>query len=220
MKKYACIAAAALLLSACGNQSTTGTDAKSDTGSTANTETKKDDAPHAMPDSATMMKNWMAYSTPGKPHEMMASWDGTWESEMTAWHSPDAPPEVTKGSCVNKMAMGGRYQIGTFTGTTMGMPFEGMSTLAYDNAKKMFVSSWIDNMGTGQMRLEGPWDEATKSMTLTGKCVDPGMGDGKEMTMKEVFTAVDADHQTMVMYGPGPDGKEQKMMEIKFTRKK
>lgn len=27
------------------------------------------------------------------------------------------------------------------------MPFEGISTLGYDNAKKTFFSTWIDNMG-------------------------------------------------------------------------
>jgi hypothetical protein len=31
---------------------------------------------------------------------------------------------------------------------------------------------------------------------------------------------VDDNNQIMEMFGPGPDGKEFKMMEIKFTRKK
>jgi hypothetical protein len=35
------------------------------------------------------------------------------------------------------------------------MPFEGISTLGYDNAKKTFFSTWIDNMGTGMMVMEG-----------------------------------------------------------------
>jgi hypothetical protein len=32
--------------------------------------------------------------------------------------------------------------------------------------KKMFSSSWVDNMGTGIMNMEGTWDEATKSIIL------------------------------------------------------
>lgn len=51
----------------------------------------------------------------------------------------------------------------------MGMPFEGHGTLAYDNHRKMFVSTWIDNMGSGIMVLEGTYDDASKTLTLMGK---------------------------------------------------
>ena len=170
-------------------------------------------------DSATMMKNWMAYSTPGDIHKMIKSWDGTWNGEVTSWYSPGAPPEISKSTAVNKTIMGGRYQVTNHSGSMMGQPFEGMGTLAYDNAKKVFISTWIDNMGTGMMKMEGPWDEANKSITLTGKCVDPGSGTGREMNLKEVFKVIDDKNQLMEMYGPGPDGKEFKMMEIKLSRK-
>lgn len=170
-------------------------------------------------DSATIMKNWMAYSTPGDMHKLMSSWNGTWEGETTMWHAPGAPPEKSKGTAVNKTVLGGRYQISNHSGNMMGMPFEGMSTLAYDNAKKVFISTWIDNMGTGLMKLEGPWDEATKTLTLTGKCVDPSSGTGKEMAIREVFRIIDDKTQVMEMYGPDPSGKEFKMMEIKMTKK-
>ena len=170
-------------------------------------------------DSATMMKNWMAYSTPGDVHKMIKSWDGTWNGEVTSWYSPGAPPEISKSTAVNKTIMGGRYQVTNHSGSMMGQPFEGMGTLAYDNAKKVFISTWIDNMGTGMMKMEGPWDEANKSITLTGKCVDPGSGTGREMNLKEVFKVIDDKNQLMEMYGPGPDGKEFKMMEIKLSRK-
>lgn len=171
-------------------------------------------------DSATMMKNWTEYMTPSQPHELMASWDGNWDADITMWYAPGTPPETTKGKTVNKMVMGNRYQVTNHTGIMMGQPFEGMGTLAYDNAKKVFISTWIDNMGTGIMKLEGPWDEATKTMTLVGKVVDPGAGNGKEMDVRETFRAVDDNNQVMEMFGPGPDGNEFKMMEIKFTRKK
>ena len=52
-------------------------------------------------------------------------------------------------------SLGGRYVIGKFAGTMMGQPFEGMSTMGYDNAKKMFTSTWVDNMGTGIVHYDG-----------------------------------------------------------------
>ena len=174
----------------------------------------------APPDSATMMKNWTAYMTPSKPHEMMASWNGTWSGDITMWHAPGTPPEKSKGTAVYKMMLGNRYQVGNFTGNMMGQPFEGMSTLAYDNAKKMFISTWLDNMGTGIMVLEGPWDESTKTMILKGKGIDPSAGNAREMDIREVFKTVDENTQVMEMYGPAPDGKEFKMMEITYSRKK
>ncbi len=189
------------------------------TDTTSSTVAVDEPAPPAPVDSATMMKNWMAYSTPGEMHKLMSSWSGTWDGEVSMWHAPGAPPEISKSTAVNKMVMGGKYQVSNHTGSMMGMPFEGMSTLAYDNAKKVFISTWIDNMGTGLMKMEGTWDDASKSRTMTGKCVDPGAGTGREMDVKEIFKILDDKHQVMEMYGPGPDGKEYKMMEIKMTKK-
>jgi Protein of unknown function (DUF1579) len=157
--------------------------------------------------------------TPGNVHKMMAAWDGKWDGEVTMWQAPGAPPEVSKSITTNKMVMGGRYQLSNHTGNMMGQPFEGMSTLAYDNNKKVFISTWIDNMGTGLMKLEGPWDEATKSINLTGKMIDPSAGNAKETAIKEIFKIIDDKTQVMEMYGPYHDGKEYKMMEIKYTRK-
>lgn len=185
---------------------------------TSTTTTTTSEAAPVVLDSATMMKNWMAYMTPGDVHKMIASWDGTWNGDVTMWQMPGAPPQMSKSTATNKTIMGGRYQVSNHKGNMMGMPFEGMSTLAYDNAKKTFISTWIDNMGTGLMVLEGTWDDASKTINLTGKGVDPSAGTGKEMMVRETFKMVDDKNQLMEMYGPGPDGKEFKMMEIKFSR--
>ncbi|MCX2450648.1 DUF1579 domain-containing protein [Pedobacter sp. PLR] len=164
-----------------------------------------------------MMKAWQAYMTPGDVHKMIAKDDGKWDGEVTMWMAPDAPPTKSKSSCTNTMIMGGRYQKSMHEGNMMGMPFEGMSLLGYDNSKKVFVSSWIDNMGTGIMNMEGTWDDASKTINFTGKCVDPMTG--KDMDVREVFKFVDSDHQMMEMYCK-TDGKEMKTMEIQLTRRK
>ncbi|MEO6669068.1 MAG: DUF1579 domain-containing protein [Ferruginibacter sp.] len=164
------------------------------------------------------MDAWKAYMTPGIPHKMLAKSTGTWNEEVTMWMAPGAAPEKSKAVAENKMIMNGLYQESITKGTMMGMPFEGKSIVGYDNAKKVFVSSWIDNMGSGIMHMEGPWDDATKSMNLTGTCADPMSG--KIMTVRETFRIVDDNTQMMEMYMPGPDGKEFKTMEIKFTRSK
>jgi hypothetical protein len=164
-----------------------------------------------------MMKAWQAYMTPGDVHKMMAKEDGKWDAEVTMWMTPGAPPEKSKASTVNTMIMGGRYQQSIHQGTMMGMPFEGMSIMGYDNSKKMFVSTWIDNMGTGIMHMEGTWDDASKSISLKGTCVDPMTG--KDTNIRQVMKFVDDNNQLLEMYCT-MDGKEVKNMEIKYSRQK
>jgi hypothetical protein len=163
------------------------------------------------------MKAWTDYMTPGDVHKMLAKWDGKWKEDITFWMEPGAPPTKSTSTCVNKMVMGGRYQQSTHTGTMWGQPFEGQGTLGWDNARKMLISTWIDNMGTGIMYMEGTWDNATKSATMKGKTIDPTTG--KEMDIKQIFTVVNDNTQKLEMFMTH-DGKEFKSMEIMSTRDK
>lgn len=165
---------------------------------------------------ADEQKAWMEYMTPGSVHEMIAKSDGEWTEEVTMWMDATSEPMKMNSTCTNKMILGGRYQYSTHNGTMMGMPFEGISILAYDNAKKIFQNIWIDNMGTGIMNLSGPWDESTKSVTLTGTSVDPSTG--KDVQIREVFKITGDNTQTVEMY-LNKDGKEFKNMSINLTRK-
>ncbi|HEY6978837.1 MAG TPA: DUF1579 domain-containing protein [Chitinophagaceae bacterium] len=162
------------------------------------------------------MQKWTDYMTPGQMHQMVAKSDGTWNEEITMWQAPGAPPQKMTTSCENKMILGGRYQEAKHTGSFNGMPFEGYSLLGYDNIKKVFQSTWIDNMGTGTMHMEGTYDPATKMVTLTGKMLDPMSG--KEGDVKQTWKFVDDNNQLVEMYNM-QDGKEVKTMEIKLTRK-
>lgn len=225
MKRIALALGATLFfVSACNNGAETKTESATTSGDSAKMTDKKDekmssgDAKPITVDSATMMQKMMDYGKVGPVHEMIAKSNGTWTGEVTMWMDPKAPPQKSTATVVNKMIMGGRYQVSNASGNMMGMPFEGQGTLAYDNMKKLLISTWIDNMGTGIMKLEGPWDEATKTATLSGRCSEPVRGE--DVTIRETFKMIDDNNQMMEMYGPGPDGKEMKMMEIKYTRKK
>jgi hypothetical protein len=224
MKRIALtICSATLLLISCNNNGET-KDNKTDSSSTSTmasttTEPKKEEA-WVPVDSATEMKAMMDYGTPGEMHKMLAASNGTWNSETTWWHHDGAPAQKSMGTAVNTMIMGGRYQSSKHSGNMMGMPFEGQSLTAYDNAKKKFVSTWVDNWGTGIMMMEGSWDNAAKTLTMSGSMPDL-CRPGKTCTMREAFTMVDDNTQKMEMYGPDPKtGKEFKMMVINLTRKK
>ncbi len=171
-------------------------------------------------DSATATKAWMDFATPGDMHKMLAKSDGAWNGANTTWMENGAKPMTSTSEATNKMIFEGRYQISEHKGNFMGMPFEGMSITGYDNAKKKFVSTWIDNMGTGIMSMEGEWNASTKSIEFKGKMTDPARP-GKDCDVREVYTFVDDNTQKLEMYGPdSKTGKEFKTMEITFTRKK
>jgi Protein of unknown function (DUF1579) len=155
--------------------------------------------------------------TPGDAHKMLASADGDWTYESTMWMAPGAPPEKTSGAATNRMVLGGRYQESKFSGTMMGMTFEGFSLTGYDNARKIFQSSWIDNLGTGLMQMEGKMDPATKTIQFNAKMTDPSTG--KEVKVRETFAFIDDNTQKMEMFD-SRGGKEFKTMEIIFKRKK
>ncbi|HEY2649746.1 MAG TPA: DUF1579 domain-containing protein [Puia sp.] len=162
------------------------------------------------------MKAFMNYMTPGPIQQMMAKSAGSWTGVVTMWMQPGAPPTTSTLETNNEMILGGRYLQGMHKGTMMGMPFEGMGTTGYDNARKIFVSSWVDNMGTGLLYMEGSWNENTKSITMTGKSTDPLTG--KDIPTREIWKFVDDTHQVLEMYFT-EKGQEFKGMEIAFTKK-
>ena len=188
-------------------------------------------SPNATPGSqmseVEMMKQMMELAKLNENHKLLASLAGSWNYTIKMWMNPDpnAKPQESKGIAVRKSLWGGRYFIFDVTGK-MQMPgpdgkmkemmFKGMSIEGYDNTKKKFVSTWIDNMGTGIMIVEGTYDDATKTFTYTGEYEPmPGM---KEQ-IREVIKIVDKDHHTLEWY-ENREGKEIKTMEINYTRKK
>jgi hypothetical protein len=109
-----------------------------------------------------------------------------------------------------------RFQEIKHTGTFNGMPFEGYGLVGYDNARKVFQSTWIDNMGSGIMNLEGTYDEASKTVSLKGKSTDPMTG--AQVDVRETFQIIDDNTQLMEMYIM-QGGQEFKTLSMKITRK-
>lgn len=217
-QKLIAFATAVILFAACNNEKKKDGDKKENGADTAKTGENKMNGDMTMPDSATMMKNWQDYMTPGDMHKEMAKWDGEWNGEVTMWMAPGVTEQKSSSVATNKMIMNGLYQQSTHTGNMMGMPFNGISTTAFDNHRKEFVSTWIDNMGSGIMVMKGPWDEATKTINMKGRMVDPGTK--QDTDVRETFKIIDDNNQEMEMFVIAPDGKEFKTMNIKFTRKK
>jgi hypothetical protein len=170
-----------------------------------------------------MMAAMMEMAKPGENHKMLEGSVGTWTYKVKWWMSPAAPPMESSGTCTTKSVMDGRYFISEHTGKMstpgpdgkmMDAVFQGMGTEGYDNAKKKYVASWIDNMGTGIMMMEGTYDPATKTMTYVGE--EQPLPDVK-FKMRQTVKTTDKDHRTLEFFETHGD-KEVKVMEIAYTR--
>lgn len=166
---------------------------------------------------ADEMKAYQEFMTPGPMHKWMAKFNGTWEGDITSYMDPTTPNK-SKTTSVATTIMNGLYQTADMTGNIMGMPFQGHSIMGYDNAKKMFINTWIDNMGSGIIIMTGTYDEATRTLTLKGKQTSPM--NGKDLDIRQEMKVIDDNNYTLIMYGEGPAGKEMKFMEGTFKRKK
>ena len=172
-----------------------------------------------------MMKQMMELSKLNENHKLLSDMDGNWNFTIKMWMNPDpnSKPQESKGTGTRKSLMGGRYvmmdvtgkmQMPDETGKMKNMQFKGMGIDGYDNVKKKFVSSWIDNMGTGIQFSEGTYDSATRTFTYTSEIeVIPGM----KTPVREVIKVPDNNHMALEWY-ENHGGQEKKTMEIAYTR--
>lgn len=169
-------------------------------------------------DQKAAMDAMMKAMTPGDAHKLLGAMVGTFDAKVSMWQAPGAKPSVDTASAESKWVLGNRYIEQRFTGTFMGMPFSGIGYTGYDNVKKQYWSTWIDNMSTGIMTSTGATTDSGKTWKFNGTMADPMTG--KDSSYESRLTVTDADHHVMEMYGAGPDGKVFKMMEIAYSRKK
>lgn len=165
-----------------------------------------------------MMTMMMELAKPGENHKLLEGLAGSWTYASKFWFSQDTntPPMESSGKAVAKPIMGGRYLQSENTGNMNGMEFQGIEIAGYDNVKKKFVSSWVDNMGTGIMLSEGTYDPATKTITYKSEYEPmPGM----KTKVRETLKITDSDHHTFSFY-EDRGGHEVKTMEIVCTREK
>ena len=102
-------------------------------------------------DEKAAMEAMMKAGTPGEAHKQLAPLVGTWNVVVKMFPQPGAPAQESKGTAVNKWVLGGRWVQENFTGKFMNMPFTGIGYTGYDNIKKQYTGTWMDNMSTATM---------------------------------------------------------------------
>ena len=167
-------------------------------------------------DPQAMMELWKKLAEPGEPHKVFAGLAGSWTTTTKEWMEPGKPPTESTGTAEMKMLLDGRFLYQEYHAQMMGQPFSGIGIDAYDNMTKKYVTAWMDTMGTGIFMMEGTASADGKTIALKGSHPEPG---GGKMHHRALWKLVDANTQIFEMYGTHGQGKEEKMMEITYTRK-
>ncbi|MGW8390389.1 DUF1579 domain-containing protein [Pseudoduganella sp. HUAS MS19] len=176
-------------------------------------EKKKAAAP---PDEKAAMEAMNKAATPNEAHKKLEALAGKFTVKSKMWMDPSKPPEESDGSAERKWIMGNRYLQESYQGKFMGQPFDGMGVQGYDNVTKKYFGSWIDSFSTGMTLARGTMNGNT--IKYKGMMSDPMMGKEVPYTMSMAIT--DNDHHKLEMWGPGPNGKDMKWMEMNYTRVK
>jgi hypothetical protein len=167
------------------------------------------------------MKAVMEAGTPGKMHALLAKSVGTWQGKSSMWMGADGgEPMVSECTSTVTAIMDGKFFKCEMKGEMPGMgPYNGLGIYGFDNVTGKFVSTWIDNMGTGMMNGDGALSADGKTLTWSYNFTCPITK--KLSVMREVETTTgDGNTKTLEMIGPDPKtGKEYKMMRIELTKK-
>ncbi len=167
-------------------------------------------------DMNAMQAAMMKHAAVGEHHKVFEKMVGSWNYTGKMWMDPSKPPQELSGKSECKVIMEGRFAIEQCKSTDPKMPFEGTCCTGYDNHKKKYVFSWIDNWSTGIMNGEGTMDKAGK-MTSEGECYCPMINGPRKMKIVCEIRADGSIHKEFFSY---MDGKEMKGMEMTYTKAK
>ena len=176
----------------------------------------QDAAPEPTAEQQAMMAAYEAAAAPGPAHGALARMAGSYDLAIKSWNSPTGEPTFESGTATRRMTLGGRVMVEEMQATMMGQAFSGIGMHGYDNVSGKHWSTWNDNLSTGLMVSEGSCDDAG-ACSFTGTWNDPVSR--KPVTARMTSRWTSDSVEVFEMHGPGPDGKEAKMMEITYTRR-
>jgi len=152
-------------------------------------------------------------------HKILQKDVGVWNVKMKLWpEGPDGPVVEGVGVERNRALGNGLWILSNFKGSFGGTAYEGHGTFGYNTHKEKYVGTWVDSMNSAMSRMEGTYDQKTKTLTLHAEGTDPN---GKTMKSKNVSKYIDDNNRVFTMSRRVPDTEDKyvKMMELQYTRK-
>jgi hypothetical protein len=165
------------------------------------------------PKMAAMMK----YSMPGPEHGVLQQLKGKWEQQVKWRMGADKPWVTSNSKCKNKLVLDGRYIQQTIESEKVDdFKYQAIAYIGYDNYKKKYVATWIDNMSTMIGAGEGTYEPTSNTFTFHGTF--PDFETGRIKSYRSVMTIHHKDAMTEQVYEPDDEGNEFMSVETHYKR--
>ncbi len=161
---------------------------------------------------------WTEYMTPSSIHTLLAQYTGNFKMEIKMSMGEGKEPTIITVDSENNMLLGGRFLELKQKGTMMGMDYQSIMSMGFNNTDKKFTLITITNMGTGTLSLVGEWDEKSKSATVFGKLTNPV--NKNTIDVKQVVSFLDNDTILIESFDKEGNKPEKKTVEYKLIRNK
>jgi hypothetical protein len=170
------------------------------------------------PEVQARMEAQMKAGQPGKNHEVLNDFVGTWEGTFTMWMEPGGDPMEVTGTVERKWVLDGRFIKERVIGNDeMGMGvFEGLGYIGYNNVDGQYEVAWMENHSTGIMMETGWYDPDAKVMHFSGAHRD--VASGKLIRGVSKLDLSSPGHQSYVTWAVTPEGQKYKAFEGEMHR--
>ena len=172
-------------------------------------------------DDATMEK-LSKLGGPSEQHRILSALIGAWDYDLKYWEKKDSEPQLSTGTIVNEMILGGRF-LSSKTNVILNIggqniPYEGWSIIGYDTIKKVYTSVLVDTMRTGMMIGTAQYNEKLKTLEEKGHFTHPLIDKERAYRSELQFTTDDTYERTVFI--TDSSGKEFKVLKIEFRRQR
>jgi hypothetical protein len=169
-------------------------------------------------DTDAQIDTLVRYAMPGAPHKLLDRLVGRWDAATRYWMAPDAEPVESAGTCERKWILDGRFVMEELDGGNLALPFRALGLFGYDAFEQKYTSAWLDTMNTSILTNLGAYDKTNDVVNFTGEYKDPWSGTKKKE--RGVMRFLGQDKLALEIHVADPGGKEFKMLEVTYTRKR
>jgi hypothetical protein len=177
------------------------------------------------PDMATMMKKWMATTSPGPQHKWLDKFVGKWKCTSRMWMDPSMPPMESPGTAEIRWVLEGRWllqdQKGEMImpdaqGNMKKVPMNGMGFTGFDRFRKLYVGNWCSSVSTAMLPMSGTVDPSGKVLTMYGEMDEPML----DMVARQVkyVTRWETDDKFVFEVYDLAAGDNHKVVEVTYER--
>lgn len=159
---------------------------------------------------------WAEYMKPSSIHTLFQQYVGSFRMDIIMAAGEGKEPTIITVDSEHIMLLGGRFLEMKQQGNMMGMDYQSIMTLGFNNTDNKIALTTITNMGTGTLSLFGDWDDQSKSATLLGALTNPLTKNS--IKVKQVLSFVDSDSILIESYDKEGDNPEKMTVQYKLTR--